>query len=123
MPVQTRRLTAMAFVADVARSVEYYRLLGFGVSSSFTPPGTDRLNWVWLESADANLMLSRASHPVDADKQAVLFYLYVDDIPAAHAELTAAGLNPGPIETRFYAPQGEFRLIDPDGFVLMVTHT
>ena len=35
----------------------------------------------------------------------------------------ADGLEPGPIASAFYAPRGEFRLTDPDGWVVMVTHT
>jgi hypothetical protein len=53
----------------------------------------------------------------------VLFYVYTDDVAAAHSSLTAAGFNPGPISSLFYAPRGEFQLVDPDGYVLMVTHT
>jgi hypothetical protein len=26
------------------------------------------------------------------------------------------------ITTPFYAPRGEFRLVDPDGYCLMITH-
>jgi hypothetical protein len=39
------------------------------------------------------------------------------------ATLVEAGLNPGEITTPFYAPRGEFELVDPDGYVVMVTHT
>jgi uncharacterized glyoxalase superfamily protein PhnB len=58
-----------------------------------------------------------------ATQQAMLFYLYVDDVAAKHAELAAAGLEVGAIASPFYAPRGEFRMTDPDGYVLMITHT
>jgi hypothetical protein len=31
-------------------------------------------------------------------------------------------LVPGEIARPFYAPQGEFELVDPDGYIVMVTH-
>jgi len=39
-----------------------------------------------------------------------------------HAELGSKGMQVGAITTPFYSPDGEFELIDPDGFVLMITH-
>jgi len=68
-------------------------------------------------------MLAAADKPVVADQQRVLFYLYTDDVAAAQAALASAGLSPGEISTPFYAPRGEFKVVDPDGYVLMVTHT
>lgn len=123
MAVQTRRVVAMAFVGDVLRSVSFYAHLGFTVANSFTPPGADVPSWAWLTSGWAHLMISRAAEPIVAHPEAVVFYLYVDEVAAVRDELVAAGLNPGPITTPFYAPEGEFRLTDPDGYCVMVTHT
>jgi hypothetical protein len=122
MELHTRRLVPMAFVADVPLSIGYYGALGFGVENTFTPPEADAPVWAWLESGDARLMVSKASDPVIPEAQAVLFYLYTDDVASAREELAARGFEPGPISTPFYAPGGEFRLTDPDGYVLMVTH-
>jgi catechol 2,3-dioxygenase-like lactoylglutathione lyase family enzyme len=115
-------LVPMAYVADVAASVAFYATLGFEVGGSFTPPGEERPSWVSLRSGCAELMLSRASEPVVAAQQAVLFYLYCGDVAGLHARLAGAGLEPGPIATPFYNPHGEFRLVDPDGYVVMVAH-
>lgn len=120
--MQTKRIVAMAFVADVTRSAEFYAKLGFVVANSVTPPEAAAPVWAWLESEGAALMVSQACEPVVPEQQAVLFYLYVEDVAAAHAELSAAGLQPGPIGTPFYAPHGEFRLTDPDGYCLMIMH-
>jgi hypothetical protein len=122
MSIQTRRIVAMAFVADVRRSIAFYEQLGFSAANSFTPPHGEVPSWAWLECGDAHLMVARASEPVVPEQQAVLFYLYVDDVAAARGELEALGLDPGPITTPFYAPRGEFRLADPDGYCLMVMH-
>jgi predicted enzyme related to lactoylglutathione lyase len=112
----------MAHVADVAAATAFYETLGFEVCSSFTPPDGTMAVWVSLRSGSAELMLSRASAPVVAREQAVLFYVYCCDVEALHAELAEAGLRPGPIAKPFYNPKGEFRLVDPDGYVVMVAH-
>lgn len=120
--IQTKQIVAMAFVADVPRSIAFYQHLGFSVAHSFTPPEAETPDWAWLESGNAQLMICTARDPVIPEQQAILFYLYVDDVTAAHETLTQAGLNPGKITTPFYAPRGEFRLVDPDGYCLMMTH-
>ena len=123
MPMQTRQLVPMVFVADVERSIAFYSQLGFEVGNTFAAEAATKPTWAWLQSGDAQLMLAAASHPVVADQQRILFYLYTDDVPAARSSLIEAGLEPEAITTPFYAPRGEFRLVDPDGYVLMITHT
>jgi len=115
-------ITAMAHVADVAASAAFYEKLGFAIQGSFTPPGAAALSWVSLASGTAELMLTLASEPVIAAQQAVLFYVYCEDVAAMHGQLAEQGLEPGPIAKPFYNPDGEFRLVDPDGYVVMVTH-
>ncbi len=123
MTIPFRNLTPFAFVRDVTASVAFYRTLGFEVGNTFTPDGESQPTWVWLKSDGANLMLARASHPVIAEQQAVFFYLYCDDVAAKHAELAAAGIEVSEVTYPFYAPRGEFRVTDPDGYALEMTHT
>jgi hypothetical protein len=113
----------MASVASVPRSIVFYARLGFELKNEFTPDGADEPSWAHLERGAARLMLSRADDPVDPAAQAVLFYLYYDDVPALHAALADAGFQPGPIAYPFYCPKGEFPITDPDGYRLMLTHT
>jgi catechol 2,3-dioxygenase-like lactoylglutathione lyase family enzyme len=115
-------LVPLAHVADVAASAAFYEALGFETVASFAPPGEERPAWVSLCSGGAQLMLSRASEPVVAAQQAVLFYVYCADVAGLHARLAEAGRAPGPIAAPFYNPKGEFRLVDPDGYVVMVAH-
>ena len=115
-------LVPMAYVTDVEASAAYYAQLGFEVGASFSPPGEERPAWLSLCSGGAELMLARASEPVVASQQAVLFYVYCADVAALHGRLAEAGLEPGPIARPFYNPKGEFRLVDPDGYVVMVAH-
>jgi catechol 2,3-dioxygenase-like lactoylglutathione lyase family enzyme len=115
-----RSLVPLAHVADMRASIAFYGKLGFTVVNRVVPDGEDLPNWVWLQAERAELMLARASEPVAADRQTVLFYTYCDDVAATHAALAAAGLEVGPIARPFYNPGGEFRLADPDGYVLYV---
>jgi len=113
----------MMFVADVERSIDFYKHLGFAVGNTFAADDSNKTTWAWLRSDDAQLMLGATSEVFIADEERILFYLYTDDVPTARTTLLEAGLDPGPIATPFYAPRGEFKLTDPDGYVLMITHT
>jgi hypothetical protein len=113
----------MAYVKSVAESIAFYGTLGFVVRNTFTPPDSDLLNWAWIESGTAHLMLARASTPIIREEQAILFYLYCEDVEATRRALQAAGIDAGEISHPFYSPRGEFRLTDPDGYCLMVSHT
>ena len=113
----------MVFVADVEGSIAFYARLGFEVGNTFAAEGATKPTWAWLQSGEAQLMLAAADEEIVPDQQRVLFYIYTDDVDATHASLTEAGLNPGAIAKPFYAPRGEFQLLDPDGYTLMITHT
>ena len=116
-------LVPMAFVADVSRSITFYEQLGFSAGNTFAASGSEVPTWAWLESGRASLMLARASRPVVSEQQTILFYLYCEDVATAREALLARGVAAGEIAHPFYAPGGEFRVTDPDGYVLMITHT
>lgn len=120
---EPRALVPMVFVASVPRSIEFYGRLGFEVGNTFTPPGRTDPTWAWLRSEGAQLMVTSASEPVVASMQAVIYYIYCPDVAAFRAALEQQGIEVGEIVYPFYAPRGEFRLKDPDGHCLMVTHT
>jgi len=118
-------LTAYAHVADVQRSVDFYRRLGLELRNSHEEDG--RLVWAFVTSpaadpndAGARLMVALADGAVEPSQQAVLFYCWSPDVEALHAELRDAGVVVGAIEYPFYMPAGEFRMVDPDGYVLLV---
>ena len=120
MAARTRRLVAFAHVADVERSIRFYADLGFRAANTVVPDGGTAPVWAWLASENAELMVGQASGPVDAGQQAVLFYLYYDDIQQTRVALVELGHRPGEIRHPFYMPGGECRLEDPDGYVLML---
>lgn len=121
--MKTVQLVPMTFVSDIERSIDFYKHLGFEVGNTFAADGGTKPSWAWLQSGSAPLMLATANESIIADQQRILFYIYTEDVPTAHATLTEAGLNPGPIATPFFAPRGEFKVVDPDGYVLMIMHT
>ena len=123
MTIPFRSITGMAHVQNMSASIAFYEKIGFHVAGNFIPPGQTEPSWAWLDSGGASLMISQASEPVIAAQQAVLFYLYVDDVAAKQAELHAAGISVSKITYPFYNARGEFRITDPDGYVLMITHT
>jgi catechol 2,3-dioxygenase-like lactoylglutathione lyase family enzyme len=88
-----KSLVPLVQVRNLRRSVDFYRTLGFAEENTHTPEGGSE------------------------------FYLYSPDVPGFRNMLIEAGVDAGPIQHPFYAPRGEFRVTDPDGYVLMVTHT
>jgi predicted enzyme related to lactoylglutathione lyase len=120
--LQTRlaNLVPMAHVADVKASLEFYQRLGFEVKNTFEQAG--RMQWAWLQNGGAGLMITHSGRPVNPDAQDVLFYMYAPDVTSYRAELEARGVKVGPITYPFYSPRGEFRIDDPDGYTLFVSH-
>ena len=112
-------LTPMAHVADVQRSVDFYKHLGMEVRGSLRSPSGE-LQWVYVACEHAELMLTRASEPVIASQQAVLFYFYSPDLIALRDHLLACGIEVSAITYPSYMPKGEIRVEDPDGYVLLI---
>lgn len=112
-------LVPMAHVADVQRSADFYAQLGFKVVSTYkNDPGL--LCWADLTCGDARLMLTRADEPVVAAQQAVLFYLYADDLIGLREHLLGTGVAVSAITYPFYMAKGELRVADPDGYTLLI---
>lgn len=134
----------MVHVLDVDRSVAFYALLGYSYQSRFS--GDHGLtNWAMIASGNARMMLARATAPVVPEDQAVLFYMYSQNVRQLRDHLLQNGLEdagdpPGEgnadkfagavrcsvvfdIVRRFYMPQGELRIHDPDGYCILVGDT
>ncbi len=119
MAAKVTSLIPMAFAADVQRSVDFYKLLGMEVRGSLRSPSGE-LKWVHLACEQANLMFARASEPVIASQQAVLFYFYSPDLIALREHLLASRVKVSPITYPDYMPKGEIRVDDPDGYCLLI---
>ena len=118
-------LVPMIRVADVERSVEFYRSVGFEIGNH-VPREKPPMQWAWLYQAEApnwktgaNLMLAR--HEDKSQKQlSVILYLYAADLAALRQQLIDRGISVGVISYPSYLPKGEFELHDPDGYTVMV---
>jgi predicted lactoylglutathione lyase len=113
-----RGLVPMAHVEDVGRSIEFYRRIGFEVGNTLEVNG--RLQWAWIKSGYAHLMLTRSARPMNPEAQDVLFYLYAADVVAYRNEFAARGIKVSELTYPEHALAGEFRLRDPDGYCLLV---
>ena len=109
----------MAHATNVQRSVDFYKQLGMEIRSSLRLPSGE-LQWVHLTCDQADIMFARASEPVIAGQQAVLFYLYSPDLIALREHLLATGVKASPITYPKYMPKGEIRVDDPDGYCLLI---
>ncbi|MFK7959149.1 MAG: VOC family protein [Phycisphaerales bacterium] len=134
--VAVNRLVPYVHVADVDASLAFYALLGFTVVSAMKDDA-GKTFWVMARSDAAEIMLAQASGPIEAEQQAVLFYMYSQDLQSLRQSLLAGGIrDAGPYSgaaragdtTRMvhtiarpsHMPGGEMRLIDPDGYVVLV---
>jgi catechol 2,3-dioxygenase-like lactoylglutathione lyase family enzyme len=116
-----KAMVPMAHVAVVARSIAFYEALGFTVTNTMGPEG-EPPTWAALASGGAELMLVAANGAIDMSRQGVIFYVYSDDVRGLRGRLTAAGIEAGPLSLPPHNPNGEFRVLDPDGYLVMVTH-
>lgn len=112
-------LIPMAHAADVQRAVDFYKLLGMEVRGSLKA-SSGGLQWAHIGCEQADLMFARASEPVVASQQAVLFYLYSPNLAALREHLIAAGVRVSAITYPEYMPKGEVRVDDPDGYCLLI---
>jgi uncharacterized glyoxalase superfamily protein PhnB len=117
-----RALVPFVHVREVRASIAFYETLGFEVNDTHAPDGESEPVWASLKFNDAQYMIARATAPIVADQQAILFYVYVDDVSATHAALREKGVDVGEVSSPFFNPRGEFRVTDPDGYLLMFTH-
>lgn len=115
------QLVPFVHVTDVEHSIRFYKLLGFEVQDTYEL--RRRLDWAHPKSVTAHLMLAHADAPIDPRRQAVLFYLYADDLEALRRDLIAEGVAAGEIVDGSPGPAQEMALADPDGYCLMVAQT
>ena len=105
-------------VADVERSINFYRLLGFEVIRRWPCDGASGA--AFIESGTAKMLLAPASAPVDPAAQAALVYMYVADVVALRKRLTAVGITVTDVTYPDYMPNGEIGVVDPDGYCVLI---
>jgi catechol 2,3-dioxygenase-like lactoylglutathione lyase family enzyme len=123
-----RRVGAILAVADVERSLVFYReRLGFKVEAAYDDPP-----YATLTLAGTRLSLAEQGHPADdrpgvamatpADpsRADVVLVIEVDDARAEHRRLTEAGVRF--LAEPFSPPWGgcRFFCVDPDGYLVEI---
>lgn len=134
--VAVHRLVPFVHVVDVGASLAFYEMLGF-VPEVVLKGGVGRAYWALARSGGAEIMLARASGPVDAGAQAVLFYMYAADVAGLRRRLLECGVRDGgvysgksepgdgprmvyEVSRPAHMPRGELRVTDVDGYVILV---
>lgn len=129
------RLVPFIHVADVRASLDFYALLGFVPQSAMKDDRGDAY-WALAKGGAAEIMLARASGPVDAEQQAVILYMYSADVAGLRQRLLSGGVRDrgvyrgvwqpgdGPrtvfaVAHPAYMPAGELRIVDPDGYIIL----
>jgi hypothetical protein len=113
-----RSCTPVLYVTDVPDSVRFYALLGFVEQVA----GTDaQWRYSYLKCDALGLLLAGGGMPSHGgDAGPVTLYLQVVDVAAMVEALREAGV---PVEHLGYpdhAPGGEAKVVDPDGFGVML---
>jgi predicted enzyme related to lactoylglutathione lyase len=117
-----KAVVALIHVSDVQRSVEFYQKLGFELGKAPLKNEQGVAFFAWLHRGQASqIMVTRTGRPLNPGAQDMLFYLYVEDMPAYREQLIARGIKVGEVKYPFWSPGGEFRIDDPDGWSWMVT--
>ena len=107
----------MLHVAEIERSIRFYRKLGFQLVDVEGGEGCP-LGWARMNTADGSaIMLLRGEdeHPVKPELQGIMLVLYTAELPALREQLVAAGEKPTGIERPPWMPSGHIMLRDPDG--------
>src|SRR5262252_1161682 len=114
--------TPMLHVADVGRSIRFYRLLGFELvdveGEAGRPPG-----WARMSTADGSaimLLLGEQGHAVKPEVQGIMLVLYSAELPVLREQLVAAGERPTGIDRPPWMPSGTIMVRDPDGYAVSV---
>ena len=120
MPIQ--QIVPLLRVADVARSIEWYRTtLGF-VADPF--PATPPHQFAILRQGSAELMLRRGSPPARPKPRQYDWDVYLRIENPRMREVFAAfqsqGIVTRRLERMFYG-LAEFEITDPDGYVLCLS--
>ncbi len=112
--------TPMLHVADVARSIRFYQLLGFELIDTEGAPECP--GWARMHCEGGAVMFLLAEERVDPSAQGVLLAMYTPDLPALREHLVGNGVQAPAITYPAYMPSGQITLRDPDGYVIGINH-
>jgi catechol 2,3-dioxygenase-like lactoylglutathione lyase family enzyme len=112
--------TPMLHVAEVERSIRFYRQLGFELVDVEGETGCP-LGWARMSTADGSalmLLLAEENDAVKPEQQGIMLVLYTAALPALRQQLVAAGERPTEVERPPWMPSGHILVPDPDGYAV-----
>ena len=109
----------MLHVADIARSLRFYQLLGFETIDTEGDPSC--LAWARMHCEGGALMFL-AEEPGHAAPPALMLVMYAPDLAGLREHLLANGVQVSVIKYPPYMPSGEINFRDPDGNFLSICH-
>jgi len=124
MPHHLTKLTPNIIVADVSRSIAFYRdVLGFTLQT--TVPDAAPYVFAIVQAGPVEIFLNApapaiAEYPAFKDRPiggTLTLFIQVDDVRAAHEALRSQVEIVMPLEKKWYGVT-EFAFIDPDGYVI-----
>jgi uncharacterized glyoxalase superfamily protein PhnB len=114
-----RQLKPLLAVADIQRSVEFYRdRLGFSLTGEAENEG--KMFWCSMERGGSAIMLQQAEDedgPAEGRGRGISFYFICDDADAIYAELTSRGLHLSPPSIAYYGMK-QVVVPEPDGYYI-----
>jgi len=119
MSVKAGCAAPLVHVKEIENSIRFYERLGF---ETILPDRCEPLGWARLHCEGGAIMFVRTDHAEDPKAQVVLFYMCAPDLPALREQLLASGVQAPAIQYPGYMPNGELRLDDVDGYVVLIGH-
>ncbi|MGN6186159.1 MAG: VOC family protein [Thermoanaerobaculia bacterium] len=120
MTVSAGYLTVMLDVRDIARSLDFYKLLGFEIID--VDRDGERIVWARMHCKSGAVMFLPADEEEGERRDRQRMYLYTPDLPALREQLIAAGVDVGRINYPPYMPSGELCVADLDGNAIFIGH-
>ena len=118
MNARAAYLTPMLHVADVRRSINFYRLLGLVLTDVEGDPTCPV--WARMHGEGGDLMLLLEETSTRAVERPFSIYLYTDGLATLREHLLASGIEVSEINRPDYMRSGEISLADPDGYGLFI---
>ena len=124
MPHHLKQLTPNIIVADVSRSIAFYRdVLGFSLEQ--TVPDGEPFVFAIMKSGDVQIYLNAPGpaveeYPTLKDRPlggTLTLFINVDDVRGSYAQLENRVQVVLPLETKWYGLT-EFAFLDPDGYII-----
>ena len=108
-----RKVVPMIHVPNVQATVDWYKDIGFTVTSSFDDDG--EMNWALLSLDDSELMFNAGGQPSSSDRREVDLYVRAENVDDLYRRLKDRADVVEGIHNTFYGMR-EFVIRDPNRF-------